>query len=267
MIIISFFRSSCAQLFIMEPECDVDVDASAFGAMADGFIHSDETAPEGVTDASEQRPCDDRRGEQPRVLTAGERDELHALLTVVVQTSPAPSNPSTRLVEEVLASLQHAGITGVKVIVVCDGHKPVEKEHWQLKRGVVTPALAKQYVDFRKRLSYASVHMPSSVMYGTDVMCLRDHHGCAHALRRALERVTTPYVLPVQHDRPFMGPVDALAVIRAMQAAPDVTCVNFKTRASRNYAGRKSGSGELPHLLFSSFLTVCKTRLLRQLDI
>lgn len=47
-----------------------------------------------------------------------------------------------------------------------------------------------------------------------------ERQGFGFAVKGALQSVQTPYVLVVQHDRPFMRPVNIPAIVRAMQAQP-----------------------------------------------
>jgi len=77
----------------------------------------------------------------------------------------------------------------------------------------------------------------------------RQHHGCAHALRRGLLRTTTPLVLVLQHDRPLLGapPLDNL--LEAFEH-PDVSYIALPTVASVGYQAKMVSRG-WPAALFT----------------
>ena len=72
---------------------------------------------------------------------------LSARVTVVITTSPVPSNPSTAMLSEVIASFVCAeGLADCRKIVVCD--KPLVSESKKKKTGRCTPDEAARYDDF-----------------------------------------------------------------------------------------------------------------------
>ena len=54
---------------------------------------------------------------------AAEDFEPSRCITVIITTSPVPSNPSSDLLERVLFSLDFAGLRSCPRIIVCDGYK------------------------------------------------------------------------------------------------------------------------------------------------
>jgi hypothetical protein len=165
------------------------------------------------------------------------RTELHPCtdlsqrLTVILNTSPTTAHPSTRLIEEVVSSFALVpGLLACRLIIVADGFKLRGK--YSLKQGAVTEELAVGYSRFLSRLSLLT-RLPHSPLAGAELLVLEQHHGCAHGFRCALRRVTTQFVLPVQHDRPFLRSVDLSLVLRAMdEYAATVHYVGLPTAVS-----------------------------------
>jgi hypothetical protein len=122
---------------------------------------------------------------------------LAPLLTVVLNTSPCTCHPGTRLLEEVCASFAHVpGLLACRLLLLADGFKL--RERTRVKSGAVTPQLADGYARYLARVECLT-RTRGSPLAGAELLALRHRHGCCHALRRGLARVTTPYVLVVQH--------------------------------------------------------------------
>lgn len=163
---------------------------------------------------------------------------LPSLLTVVLNTSPGESNPSTRLIEEVLASFSLVpGLLACRLIIVADGYKLREKA--ALKKGATTPAIATAYEHFLTRVD-ALTRNPDSALRGGEMIALEQRHGCAHAFRRGHARVATPFVMAVQHDRPFVRPFDACELLRVFFApgGEGVHCITLPTALTAGYEER-----------------------------
>ena len=177
-------------------------------------------------------------------------------LTVVVNTSPCSAHPSTRMLEETCASLALApGLAACRLLLVFDGFKL--RDRLRVKRGVVTPDVAAAYERYAARVELLT-RTPGSALEGAHVLRLAEHHGCAHALRRGLARTHTPYVFVVQHgarlasqlcsratsrrrlplararpccaDRALCSYVDVEALVRVLQAAPDINYIGALRR-------------------------------------
>jgi hypothetical protein len=122
---------------------------------------------------------------------------LAPLLTVVLNTSPCTSHPCTRLLEEVAASFTHVpGLLACRLLLVADGFKL--RERTRVKSGAVTAAVADGYARYLARVECLT-RTRGSPLHGAELLALQLRHGCCHALRRGLARVTTPYVMVVQH--------------------------------------------------------------------
>ena len=139
----------------------------------------------------------------PRALdaaAAAAAAPLASLLTVVLNTSPCYSHPSTRLLEETVASFALApGLPACRLLVVADGCKLAAAT--RVKKGAVTAEVADGYRRYLARVAHLT-RQPASVLRGAELLALDEHHGCAHALRRGLARVRTPFVIVVQHGAP-----------------------------------------------------------------
>ena len=167
---------------------------------------------------------------------------LGSRLTVVVNTSPCAAQPSTRLLEEVIASLLvHApALAGCRLLLVADGCKLRERYAW--KQGNVTAVEADAYARYLASVQRLS-KTPGTPLHGAQLLQLLEHHGCGHALRRGLARVSTPYVLVVQHDRPLCCPVHLPPLIDALDADETANTMHLPTAATLMYAVKASSRG------------------------
>ena len=136
-------------------------------------------------------------------------------LTIVLTTSPIKTHPSTRLIEEVFESAAVlAGLGGCRKIIVADGVKV--REHDKFRSGICTPDAMANYGHYLSRLD-ALTKTEGSPLCGAELLALDERHGFAHALRRGLMRVATPFVLVAQHDRSFVRPVEVSHVLDVME--------------------------------------------------
>jgi len=150
-------------------------------------------------------------------------------VTVVLTTSPCEVHPSTRLIEEVFASLARFAGIGRKCrrIVVSDGVKVHTANRY--KSGQVTEEAQRVYAYYQSRLRHLCAPSSGSTLAGAELLILEKHHGFSHALRRGLMRVTTRYVLVAQHDRVFMAPAPLRESIDILDSEPDVSYLTFTT--------------------------------------
>ena len=81
-----------------------------------------------------------------------EDQDLGALLSIIITTSPSPLHPSTELLQTVLCSLRtHAPeLTACRMLIVCDGTKPATKSNF--RSGKVDESAAAAYVLYKSRL-------------------------------------------------------------------------------------------------------------------
>jgi hypothetical protein len=173
---------------------------------------------------------------------------LASSVTVLLNTSPCAAHPSTRLLEEVVASLLvHAPcLAGCRLLILGDGCK-LHATKYAWKSGQVTQGKADIYSCYLARVQHLTA-TPGSCLHGAQLLALAEHHGCAHALRRGLARVDTPLILSVQHDRPLCAPVDLGHLVAALDADAACNTLLLPTLATMDYALKacsRSLSGDL----------------------
>ena len=156
-------------------------------------------------------------------------------LTVVVTSSPVPSNPCTAMLTQVVASLGQAdGLAGCRKVIVCDlplvrelgclpspasEHRPppativnppdcraqVAEKSGGRVRGRCTPEAYERYAVFIANVRREAAD-PEHALFGCEVLALGERHGFGLAVKRALEVVLTPYIMVVHHDQRFLRP-------------------------------------------------------------
>eukprot|EP01062_Namystynia_karyoxenos_P053479 TRINITY_DN43327_c0_g1_i1.p1 TRINITY_DN43327_c0_g1~~TRINITY_DN43327_c0_g1_i1.p1 ORF type:complete len:617 (+),score=122.35 TRINITY_DN43327_c0_g1_i1:85-1851(+) len=139
-------------------------------------------------------------------------------LTVVLTTSVCPSNPSTQLLEAVLATFSCVpGLDAAKLVIVCDGCEVLGdsvRTRQGYKRAVVSAEASAQYELYKQRVRELAALRGGS----TVVLELPSRHGFGWAVREALRKeVRTPFVMVIQHDRYFRKGFDLAAVLAAME--------------------------------------------------
>jgi hypothetical protein len=136
-------------------------------------------------------------------------------ITVLIPTSPIPSHPSTKIIEETVASVRFH-LPDAPIVVMCDGVR-AEQEH---RRG--------DYVAYLEQVAWLSGHEWGNVA----PLVADDHQHQANMTRRALEQVTTPLVLFVEHDTPLVTdePIDWAAVTGVL-LADELDVVRFHHEA------------------------------------
>eukprot|EP00965_Chrysotila_dentata_P151086 4994068-Pleurochrysis_carterae.AAC.1 len=213
----------------------------AVGDVMEGSI-----APNGLTaDTTAQTKYVPSLEHYARAVRMSDGVELALALTIVVTTSPIPSNPSTGLLETVFSSLKlcTGNLLTCKVVLVCDSYKiSNDDQACRYKQGQVTRKAAEAYEEFLQCVEHDAIRMPANLK----VIRLRAHHGFGRALRVALEtEVTTRLVLVVQHDWVFMPPgfdVGAAADIMLRHpltlpyvAAMSLSTADYVERVKRRY--------------------------------
>lgn len=126
-------------------------------------------------------------------------------ITVIVTTSPIPSNPSTGLIADTIRSVRHH-LPSAQIIIACDGVRD-EQDH-----------LADGYREYVRRLLWHS-NLGLGEWANTLVLVASEHLHQANLTRLALCETYTPLMLFVEHDTPFDDrPIDwhaACAVVSA----------------------------------------------------
>lgn len=93
-------------------------------ADAEGGRASAETEDSAVC-AAGPAPADEPAASANPVPSPSPVLDLRALVTITLNTSPVPIHPSTRLLEEIVASIfEHAPeVAGCRLIIIADGYK------------------------------------------------------------------------------------------------------------------------------------------------
>jgi len=154
-------------------------------------------------------------------------------LTVVITTSPVPSNPSTMMLEAVLQSFNRVkGLGDCALVIVCDGYNFAAKSTW--KAGKVTEDAAERYLEYLQNLE--SMLNSGKLPAGTKLVILDGRNGQALALRAGLQQVDTEYVLIHQHDLEFMFDFNLPGVLSVLDdPANDVKYVGMPLLCNINY--------------------------------
>lgn len=128
-----------------------------------------------------------------------DREQMSSPITVLIPTSPVPSNPSTDMIDQTIASVRH-WLPEAEVILMCDGVRP-EQEHRRTA-----------YEEFLARVVRRWPHVLPMVH--------DEHQHQANMTRSALELVRTPFVLFVEHDTPLVTAelIDWYAITEAIRS-------------------------------------------------
>lgn len=126
------------------------------------------------------------------------RDTIHDLasikvvgshdITAVVTCSPIPGHPSTSILDETLASIRER-LPHAEIICAFDGVHPTWAYH------------ADAYDEHQRRVLRGST-------WNLLPIRAEEHLHQANLTRLALEKVTTPLILFVEHDTPLLGDLD-----------------------------------------------------------
>ena len=171
---------------------------------------------------------------------------MDQLLTVIVQTSPIPSHPSTALLEALFRSFRQVdGLRECRFIIVCDGCDEVDTVSGQvegLKHGRASFDTASRYREhlqkLRNRLDIAPFGGCSIQGRGSvELLELAERHGSARAIEVAFRtKVETPFVMIAQHDNLFVSSVPLRSIVAAMKYNSWVKALHFHATATLNYS-------------------------------
>jgi len=188
-------------------------------------------------------------------------------LTVLIQTSPIPSHPSTALLEALFRSFDRH-VEDIRrlaqIYILCDGYEEVDdcneggdpasgdtKGKDGTKRGRVTKDLARRYRQHLQQLRDKLDRPPfaAAVPEGGDsrsqshasctveMIELPERHGSARAIKAAFDRglVTTPFVMVAQHDNFFVSDVPLPSILGTMMDNEWIKCLHFISTATMDY--------------------------------
>lgn len=135
-----------------------------------------------------------------RVVDSDGAPDRQSRMSVLITTSPVPSNPSTMMLEAVLNSFSRVqGLTECPIVIVCDGFKFSGKSTW--KAGRITEDAALRYDEYLSNLE--KLLDDGTLPPGTRLVILDGHNGQALAVKAGLAHVETPLVCVHQHDLEF----------------------------------------------------------------
>lgn len=171
---------------------------------------------------------------------------MNQLLTVIVQTSPIPSHPSTALLEALFRSFDRVdGLRECRILIVADGCEAISAQEQEgLKRGKVTSDSANRYQQHLKRLKSCMDNVPfgaSAVEQGSvELLILDERHGSAKAIEYVVNtKIHTPFVMIAQHDNFFVANVPLRFILSAMEHNPSwLKAVHFQATATTNYVDK-----------------------------
>lgn len=170
---------------------------------------------------------------------------MDQLLTVLIQTSPIPSHPSTALLEALFRSFQKAdGLLESKIVILCDGCEEAragEKEN--NKHGKASSKTASSYCQHLELLEKAvGTQQPPFVPQvngSITIVQLKERHGSARAIEAAFSSITTPLCMVCQHDNFFVKEVPFRTCVQRMHQTPGLgiglKCLHFLSTATMDY--------------------------------
>lgn len=177
--------------------------------------------------------------------------------TIIITTSPIPSNPSLEIISNVISSLKENPILSSWLFVlVCDGVSNSSAENNSWKAGKITAESNENYQEFKKELCNIYIPQPQQVsqeLYqvgkrtfssvtkksGDDFIIL-EHSirvGFALAVKSAFDMVVeTDLVLINQHDWIFINDPPLHKIVNIFSLEVDnVNYIAFASRRCRKY--------------------------------
>jgi len=169
--------------------------------------------------------------------SAASASDASQLLTVVVCSSPVPSNPQTATLQAVLRSLRRVvGLPRCQKVIQLDGPQ----------RALPAPRVA-AYAEFTRRvhaLSASDADFAHSRVYASPKFLFASHN-----LAAAISHVNTSFLLSLQHDYELARPFDLLGLLHTMRLVPIVRHVRLNMRANapaRGFDGVVANATDLP---------------------
>lgn len=118
-------------------------------------------------------------------LVATKEKRAKMLTTVLVPTSPIPSHPDTRIIDETISTIRTH--LDSEIIIMIDG---IRDEQLYLKE---------QYQEYIRRLLWKCNNEWENVI----PLLFEEHQHQANMTRKALQLIKTPLILFVEHDTPL----------------------------------------------------------------
>mmetsp|Transcript_17712 Transcript_17712/g.26414 ORF Transcript_17712/g.26414 Transcript_17712/m.26414 type:complete len:449 (-) Transcript_17712:276-1622(-) len=181
---------------------------------------------------------------------------MDQLLTVLIQTSPIPSHPSTALLEALFKSFQRVdGLLESQIIILCDGCEEIcannKEEKENNKHGKVTSDTASRYRQHIQNLKDALHQKIAASPFAPKengsikLFELQERHGSARGIKAAFMEynlITTPFVMICQHDNFFIQNVPLRSCVHLMSdyegLGVGLSCLHFMSTATMNYTAK-----------------------------
>ena len=172
----------------------------------------------------------------------------HHLVTVMVTASASPLNPSTAILQELLLSLRFLQLPSRSPVLLShDGPRFRQPGAALLMNN--TLEFPHSYLQYLGRVE-AMLPAASACTDLAIRLLLRATNGyLAGNLAFALSHVRTPFVIKVEHDHPFVRPIDLISVVRDMSADKRLKYVRFNRRSN---VQKNCDNGDYPRSLLGT---------------
>lgn len=107
-------------------------------------------------------------------------------ITILMPTSPIPSHPDTRIIDETIMTIR-THLPTAEIVIMIDGVREEQEE------------FRKNYIEYTRRLLWKCANEWTNVT----PLLFEEHTHQAGMTRRALQLVNTPTILFVEHDTPI----------------------------------------------------------------
>ena len=157
---------------------------------------------------------------------------LGSEISIVIITSPAPSNPRTTLIDRVIGSCcELLELVHSPFVIVLDGY--FIEESARTKKGKVTSEMAANYEIYYNNLlrKYGGNKKFSFIKCS-------EHHGFAMGVKIGLESCSTRYGLVLQHDRAFIKEFQFAKFAKLLQIMENynhIRYIGFPTSMNYNH--------------------------------
>ena len=161
------------------------------------------------------------------------------VVTVIVTTSPSRSDPEPGMLLSTLASLELAGLSDCRILLVADKFSVGVPRKGGRRCGRLPADRIEAYEERNDAVMlWAKKHLERM-----EILVLDSWHGFALAVKRALGRVATPLVAVVQHDLEWRRPVDLTPIAETLLSEQDheVSYIYFRRDGQKNYREKCKG--------------------------
>jgi hypothetical protein len=157
--------------------------------------------------------------------------QLSRCLSIIVVTSPSPSNPSLELIDATIGSFQYLeGTENCDIIIMMDGYKISEEN--RMKKGKITKQSEQLYHQY-----YEALVAKYALLSRYKIVRCPEHNGYAYVVKYALENhCTTKYAIIAQHDRIFKRRFHRLQeLVSVMEINNHIRYIGFPTSGNINH--------------------------------